>query len=374
MDGELHLQVQWTMQKPCRDISPPNLQFMMEFNPRSNEGSVASTSHDIYSERILRYTAVLDSSMDGELCLQVQLMQIPRHHVFPPFNPRSNGGTVATRSQNCTHIFVFPLNKNPRSTLIDSSIRTLQVLGVASNISLSDNARLNPSPFISVSCNAEEYLKQTARGKPEEITISVFISKLYTPLPMGDLPGSSVLIEALVSAARNVQATLVEQLLSMDPFHPRAMVQEANPVLKFLENCPINVVAFREAIKNYIVTSYELALAQGDQSAGFSVVLEEARLHVESLTLKRSNLNDRVLESKSGLEHTRLEIEHCETQLIDLRSRHQKERLALGEIKRNLDRTTQELFDVKKSLDDLSDHLKMLEKAVDNTRNELCFR
>ncbi|KAA8535763.1 hypothetical protein F0562_030735 [Nyssa sinensis] len=146
--------------------------------------------------------------------------------------------------------------------VIDPSVSTSQVLGVAGNLSLSDSARLNPPFFISVSCNAGEYLKQTARGKPEEI--SVFISKLYTPLTVGDLPGSSILIEALVSAARNVQATLVDQLLSMDPFHPRAMVQEANPVLKLLENCPINVVAFREAIKHYIVTSCELVLAQGD--------------------------------------------------------------------------------------------------------------
>ncbi|KAA8535770.1 hypothetical protein F0562_030728 [Nyssa sinensis] len=448
MDGELRLRVQWTMQKPCRDMSPPDLGFVMDFHPRSNGRSVASASHDIYSERILSYMAALDS-MDGELSLKVKLMQIPRHDVFPPFNPRSNEETVATRSQNCIAI-PFSKETNTRKisdnkcksmrysisletiealrsmrmedavmklgiskstlkrkcrelgisnwqrpkekkdncsitkqtlaiksaqgtqdpTVIDPSVST-QVLGVAGNLSLSDSARLNPPPFISVSCNAGEYLKQTARGKPEEI--SVIISELYTPLPVGDLPGSSVLIEALVSAARNVQATLVDQLLSMDPFHPRAMVQEANPVLKFLENCPINVVAFCEAIKNYIVTSYELALAQGDQSIGFSAVLEEARLHVESLTLKQSNLNDCVLESKSGLEHTRLEIEHYETQLADLRSRHQKERLALGEIERNLDCTTQELFDAKRSLDDLSDHLKMLEKAVDNSRNELRF-
>ncbi|KAA8535760.1 hypothetical protein F0562_030738 [Nyssa sinensis] len=450
MNGELRLQVQWTMQKLCRDMSLPNLLFVMDFNPRSNEGSVASTSHDIYSERILRYAVVLDSSVDGELCLKVKLMQIPRHDVFPPFNPRSNEGIVDTRSQNCTVISLsketntrkisdnrcrnkqysisldaiealrsgrmkdammkFGISKStlkricrelgisnwkrPKEkkddcsvtkqtlaiksaqgtqdpTVINPSISTPQVLGVAVNLSLSDSARLNPPPFISVSCNAGEYLKQTARGKPKEI--GVFISELYTPLPVGDLPGSSVLIEALVSAARNVQATLVDQLLSMDPFHPRAMVQEANPVLKFLENCSINVVAFREAIKNYIVTSYEFVLTQGDQSAGFSAVLEEACLRVESLTLKRSNLNDCVLESKSGLESTSLEIEHCETQLVDLRSRHQKERLALGEIERNLDCTTQELFDAKKSLDDLSDHRKMLEKVVDNARNELRF-
>ncbi|KAA8535762.1 hypothetical protein F0562_030736 [Nyssa sinensis] len=256
MDGELCLQVQWTMQKPRRDMSPPNLLFVMDFNPRSNRGSVASTSHDIYSERILRYAAVLNSYMDGELSLQVKLMQIPRHHVFPPFNPRSNEGTVATRSQNCTILrgavskstlkrkcrelgisnWQRPKEKKDNCSITKQTLAiksaqgtqdpividpTSQVLGVAGNLSLTDSARLNPPFFISASCNAGEYLKQTARGKPEEI--SVFISKLYTPLTVGDLPGSSILIEALVSATRNVQATLVDQLLSMDPFHPRAL-------------------------------------------------------------------------------------------------------------------------------------------------------
>ncbi|KAA8535756.1 hypothetical protein F0562_030742 [Nyssa sinensis] len=224
-------------------------------------------------------------------------------------------------------------------TVVDPSVSTHKVLGVADNLSLSDSAlsHLNP-PIISVSCNAGEHLKQTARGKPEETpqqSIDVIISELYTPLPVGDLPRSSVMMESLVSAAR-----------------------------------------VREAIKNYVVMSYELALAQRYQSIGFSAGFEEARSRVESLIEEQSNLNACVLESKSGLESIKHEIEQSEAQLVDLRSRHQKESLALGETQRKLDCTIQELDDAKICLDGLSlsaNHLKKLEKAVEERKKPTLF-
>ncbi|KAL3522813.1 hypothetical protein ACH5RR_015647 [Cinchona calisaya] len=102
---------------------------------------------------------------------------------------------------------------------------------------------------------------------------------------------------------------------------PGTMIKEANKVLKFLANSPINVSHFYEILKDFIVKSHKLKLLGENRSLAYEARLEVTCSQLESLNQGQGKLVQDISSMKNSLNVLDGEINKLETNLSLLQTR-----------------------------------------------------
>ncbi|KAL3527645.1 hypothetical protein ACH5RR_012301 [Cinchona calisaya] len=171
----------------------------------------------------------------------------------------------------------------------------------------------------------------------------------------------------------------------MNPLDPGTMVNEANNVLKFLANSPINISHFYEILKDFIVKSHKLALLRENRLLAYEPRLEVTRSQLESLNKEYEKLVQDISSVKNSLNVLDGEINKLETSLSLLQTCGAVEAQTLNKHESTLIRTSQKLLALKIEFDDLkssADHAlaeekvhsedsEKLKKAMEALKNQL---
>ncbi|KAL3497662.1 hypothetical protein ACH5RR_040394 [Cinchona calisaya] len=158
----------------------------------------------------------------------------------------------------------------------------------------------------------------------------------------------------------------------MNPLELETMVKEANNLLKFLANSPLNISHFYKILKDLIVKSLELALLRENQPLAFEARIEVTHSQLESLNEEHGKLVQEIPSMKNLLNILDEKINNLETSLSLLQTRRVAEVQTLNKNESTLINTSQKVFALKTEFDGLksSANRSLAEEKVHNKDSE----